>query len=436
MKRAPETSYQGGWLIGRGWNQNDWASEGHAFPGREALDAAFPTTPVRLVRVDGHAVWVNGEALRRGGITAATKDPEGGRILRDAHGEPTGVLVDNAIDLLKGVFPEPTDAEREERLAAAFRRCAELGLTDVHDAGMDLATFTLLQQLDMAGRLPLRVYAMANGWEDDRQTFLDRGPFQGRLLTMKSVKLLADGALGSRGAALHHGYSDEASTTGLLLIEPGRARAAGARVHRARLPGERARDRRPGEHARARRVLAALARGAAAAAPADRARADPHPGGPAARRAARGDRLGAADPRDERHAVGEGAARRRAAEGRVRLALAPRRRRAARARERLSDRGPEPALGIYSARTRQDPDGKPEGGWYPEQRLTGEEALAGFTTGAAYAEFAEDRRGILKEGMDADFTALDVDPVEGEAKAVRNGKVLRTVVAGREVYAR
>ncbi|HVE87664.1 MAG TPA: amidohydrolase family protein, partial [Myxococcales bacterium] len=225
-KAGEAGSRRADWVEGRGWDQNLWP--GQQFPGRAGLDAAFPDVPVYLRRVDGHAAWVNGEALRRAKVTAKTPDPAGGRFYRDARGEPTGVLVDNAMDVVEAAIPDLSDEQLEARVAAALARCVSVGLTGVHDAGMDLRTFTLLQQWDAGGRLPLRVYAMADGKGADGDAFLERGPYRGRMLVMRSVKFLIDGALGSRGAALHQPYSDDPGQSGLLLWEPGELEA---RVH-------------------------------------------------------------------------------------------------------------------------------------------------------------------------------------------------------------
>jgi hypothetical protein len=430
---AAASSRRGDWIVGRGWDQTGW--EAGAFPTRAMLDRAFPDTPVFLTRVDGHAAWVNGEALRRAGITRQTPDPAGGRILRDASGEPTGILVDNAMDAVEAKLPPLTDEQIQARLQAALRRCAQVGLTQVHDAGMDLRTFTLLQQWDLAGVLPLRIYAMADGRGPDGDAFLERGTFKGRMLEMKGVKFWMDGALGSRGAALHRPYSDEPSQSGLVLWEPealeARVRAFMERgfqvnVHAigdrantltidllVRLAGEVAED--PGRH----RVEHAQV-----------LRLEDIP------RLAKGGLIASMQPT---HATSDMAwAEARLGPDRVKGAYAWRSLLAAGARLAFGSdfpvEEPDPLHGLYAARTRQDDLGKPEGGWLPEQRLGGEEALAGFTVGAAYASFAEEQRGMLKVGMDADLTALSEDPVTGEPAAVRGAKVLMTVVGGREVY--
>src|SRR5215472_10844224 len=148
---APRESYQGDWLLGRGWDQTSWVGAGGKFPTHVELDRLFPSTPVFLTRVDGHAAWVNGEALRRAGITAKTPDPKGGRIIRDLNGEPTGVLIDNAVQLVNGKLPPLQPEQLRARLRAALTKCAEVGLTGIHDAGTDLATLAILQEWDEAG---------------------------------------------------------------------------------------------------------------------------------------------------------------------------------------------------------------------------------------------------------------------------------------------
>lgn len=431
MKQAGKESWQGDWLMGRGWDQNDWAVQ--QFPTRALLDAAFPDAPVWLTRVDGHAAWVNSKALEKAGLTKDVKDPPGGRFLRDAKEELTGVLVDNAMDVVAAKIPAPTDLQLKQRLKAALEKCSRVGLTGVHDAGMDLRTFTLLQQWDLVGALPLRLYAMAEGQGDDAKLYLERGPYQGKHLTMRAVKFVADGALGSRGAALLAPYSDEPSHAGQLLLSEdeleGRALAFSDRGFQVAVHaiGDRANavvvrtlaqleKRRPGarhrvEHAQ---VLAP----------------DDVP------RLAQAGLVASFQPT---HCTSDMPwAEARVGKERIRFAYAWR---------SVLDTGahvafgsdfpvedPEPLFGLYSARTRQDHQGKPPGGWLPEQRLTGEEALRGFTTGAAYAELAEERRGTLVEGMDADFVALSADPVDGAPAELLTAKVLLTVSAGREVF--
>lgn len=433
LKAAPSTAFQGPWLIGQGWDQNDWPEK--AFPTRAELDARWPSTPVALSRIDGHALWVNGEALRLARITRDTKDPEGGRILRGPDGEPTGILVDNAMDLVYAVMPPPTDEQFAAQLHAALARCAEGGMTGVHDAGMDMRTFQLLKRWDSEGLLPLRVYVMVDGMGSDRDAFLAMGPYQGDKLTARAVKFSADGALGSRGAALHAPYSDEAGHQGLLLLSPEEYEA---RVRAFVAKGFQVATHAIGDRANTL-VLDTLLRVA----------------GPEAVRAGRHrvehaqvlrlediSRLGQSGfiaSVQPTHATSDMPW----AEARV----GPERLEGAYAWQRLEAAGaplalgsdfpverPDMLAGLYAARTRQDAAGQPPGGWLPDQRLSGQEALEGFTVGNAYASFAEAVRGRLQPGMDADFVALSVDPVDSQPAEFLTGQIRLTVVGGSEVY--
>jgi predicted amidohydrolase YtcJ len=433
LKAAPRSAFQGDWLVGLGWDQNDWPEK--AFPTRAELDALWPSTPVFLSRIDGHAAWVNSEALRRAHVSQETADPPGGRILRGPGGEPTGVLVDNAVDLVSGVMPPATDEQFAERLAAALDTCARNGMTGVHDAGMDLRTFHLLQKWDAEGRLALRVYAMADGMGDEREKYLELGPFQGNKLTMRAVKLLVDGALGSRGAALHEPYSDEPEQRGLLLLSP--------EEYEARVRAFIGRGFQVATHAIGDRantlVLDTLLRVA----------------GPEGVRTGRHrvehaqimrlediQRLGANGfiaSVQPTHATSDMPwAQARVGPERIRGAYAWQRLKAAGAMLALGSdfpvERPDMLAGLYAARTRQDAAGQPPGGWLADQRLSGEEALEGFTVGAAYASFSEKVRGRLQPGMDADFVALSVDPVEAQPSELLTASVRLTVVGGTEVF--
>ncbi len=428
LKAAGPDARQGDWVMGRGWDQNKWS--GGQFPSRWALDAELERTPVFASRVDGHAAWVSGEALKRARITKDTKDPPGGRIVRDKTGEPTGVLIDNAMELVRSKIPAPTDEQLKARLKAAVETCARVGLTGVHDAGMSMAVFEQLQRWDAAGAVPIRVYAMANGQGDDRDLFLGRGPFKGRHLTMRAVKLVADGALGSRGAALFQPYSDEPSQSGLMLLKhellAQRAEAfanAGFQVA-VHAIGDKA-------NADVLDILEKLPKGG-------RHRVE-HAQVLREQDVARFAKGGIIASFQPTHATSDmGWAEARLGLARAKYAYAWRSVLDTNANVAFGSdfpvERPEPLLGLFAARTRTDASGNPAGGWHPEQRVTADEALAGFTTGAAYAELAEDRRGMLREGFDADFVALSVDPVEDAPEALLTGKVLVTVVDGVDVW--
>lgn len=440
IRQAPRSSYQGDWLLGRGWDQNDWADAAGEFPDRRMLDALFPGTPTCLMRVDGHAAWVSSEALRRAGIGKDTPDPPGGRIERDSGGEPTGILVDNAIALVEAALPSLRDEQLQAQLQAALARCAHLGLTGVHDAGVDLRTFELLRKMDERRELPLRVYAMADGQGADGKgaevgAFLARGTFEGRLLTLRAVKLLADGALGSRGAALHEPYGDAPGHRGLLLLEPAELEA---RAKRFMERGFQVAIHAIGDRANTL-ALDVLERAAAAAGTTACRHRVEHVQILRPSDLPRFAKLGLIASMQPAHATSDMPwAQARVGPERIRGAYAWRSVLDAGARLAFGSdfpvEDPNPLWGLYAARTRQDALGRPEGGWMPHERLSGEEALAAFTSGAAYASFAEERRGRLAPGMDADFVALPVDPVEGDPRALLEARVLLTVVAGREVY--
>jgi predicted amidohydrolase YtcJ len=433
-KNAPTASYEGDWLVGRGWDQNAWPKGQREFPTRQMLDALFPSIPVCFTRVDGHAAWVNSEALRRSGVGASTQDPPGGRIIRDGKGGPSGVLVDNAMRLVVSKIPTPTDAQREKRLRASLEKCVSVGLTSVHDAGTDSPTMSLLQRWDSVGTLPLRVYAMGEGYERGKP-IPDLASMQGKLLTFRSVKFYLDGALGSRGAALHAPYNDEPNQTGLLLIEPAelekRARDLMERGYQVAVHaiGDRADTL----------ALDILSKAAADAKVEDRRNRIEHAQILRREDIPRFAQLGIIASMQPTHATSDMPW--------AELRLGKERIGGAYAWKSLLDAGAHlafgsdfpvedsnPLLGLYAARTRQDAKGNPPGGWLPEQRLDGEQALRGFTTGAAYASFAENQRGMLRPGMDADFVALSVDPVDDPPQRLLTGKALLTVVAGRVAY--
>jgi predicted amidohydrolase YtcJ len=297
---------------------------------------------------------------------------------------------------------------------------------------MDLRTFQLLQQWDAVGVLPIRIYAMASGGGDDAETYLERGPFQGRLLAMRAVKFFMDGALGSRGAALFKPYSDEPKNRGLLLMEEATLENQAAQFMKR---GFQVCVHAIGDRANA---LALDALSAAAKATGARNRIE-HAQILREEDVPRFAQLGIIASMQPTHATSDMAwAEKRLGPERLRYAYAWKTLLNSGARMAFGSdfpvEDPNPLWGIYSARTRQDHRGRPEGGWNSSERLSGEEALAAFTTGAAYASFSEDQRGMVKEGMDADFVALSVDPIDAEPAQLLDGKVLINVVAGREVF--
>ena len=421
----------GAWLQGRGWDQNLYPDQ--QFPTRAALDAVAPDTPVFVRRVDGHAGWANSEALRRARVTRETPDPPGGRILRGASGEPTGVLVDRAEDLMEKAIPPPSEVEIEQAILRAQDLLVSQGLTSVHEMGISPLVADIYLRLARSGRLKIRVYAH---WTSDPATLEEafrRGPLRAgadELFTLRSIKVYADGALGSRGAHLKAPYSDDPHNTGIVVTPmqeveaiSRRALAAGFQVSTHAIGDAANHD-----------VLEAYAR--AGVTPAARFRIE-HAQIVDVADIPRFAQLGVIASMQPTNATSDMPwAEKRL--GRQRLAGAYAWHRFLDAHVHLafgSDFPVElsdPRLGLFAAVTRTDLDGRPPGGWLPDQRLTVEEALHAFTVGATYAAFEEEWRGELRPGQTADFTVFD-GPLDTPEHIVQR-KILMTVVAGRVVY--
>ncbi len=429
------------WLLGRGWDQNLWP--GREFPTAADLDAAFPDRPVWLSRVDGHAGWANSAALRavaerpQGAALLASGQPDGGLIVRDGGGNATGVFVDEAERLVQAVIPPMRQQDLDAALERALDVAVRSGLTSVHDMGTSLASFEQLRRFADEGRLPMRISAYADGEGEALDWVCEHGPYRhpGGRLQMRGVKLMIDGALGSRGAALERDYSDEPGNRGLLLLEPAhferlarRSRECGLQVAThaigdrgnrivldtyARVLGDSAgRDHRwRVEHAQIvalTDIPAFAGLGLVASMQPTHATSD---------MAWAQDRVG-----PER--IAGAYAWRRFADAGVRLALG----------SDFPVESPDPRLGLYAAVTRQDGDGNPPGGWLPDQRLDAAEALRGFTADAAWANHDEAVVGRLVPGLQADFVVLAQDPLGVPPHELDDLQVLSTWVDGRAVY--
>ncbi len=425
----------GTWIRGRGWDQNRWP--GAAFPQEATLTRAVPDHPVVLSRVDGHAAWVNARALAAAGIGPATPDPPGGKILRGASGRPSGVLVNAAQELVYRTIPPATAADVEQELLAGLGELAALGLTEVHDAGAPPAALDVYLRLAQEDRLPIRVYAMLDGEVPLPALEAELARWRGRggagRLTVRAVKLYADGALGSRGAALFEDYADEPGNRGLLLSTPDALRAKVAAVVAARF--------QPAVHAIGDRAVAEVLSAFEAA----------------------GD-LRAVRPRIEHlQIVRPGEVARLAASGAIasmqpshaasdapwlgdRLGAGTERWRGAYAWWTVLRAGvplafgsdfpvesADPRAGIADAEERRSPGGEP---FNPDERITRAEALAAFTQGAAWAGFAEGRRGAIREGMDADLTLFAGDVLACGADELRVMPITHAIVGGRIAWAR
>ncbi|HSP33614.1 MAG TPA: amidohydrolase [Thermoanaerobaculia bacterium] len=419
------------WVMGRGWDQTRWPVK--EFPTVRPLDAAVSDRPVYLTRVDGHAGLANSAAMKLAGVSAATPDPHGGRIIRDASGNPTGVFVDAAQDLIERVIPAATHEQVKRRVIAAAQNIASFGLTEIHDAGEGADVIRAVQELIDEHRFPIRLYLMISDNDALENEWFARGPLvgYGGRLTIRSVKMYADGALGSRGAALLEPYSDDPTNSGLVISTVDRMTDV---ARRARLAGFQVNTHAIGDRG-VRNVIDAYE--AAGVMPPNRWRIEHFQvvAPPDFARVAHDGIIASMQPT---HATSDMRwAENRLGPERIKGAYAWRTVLNSGARLALGSDFPvedvNPWFGIDSAVTRQDHSGNPPAGWYPEQKLTLAEAIRGFTLDAAYAAFEETSRGTIEPGKLADFTIVDGDPYT-TATPLFQMKTRMTVVGGEVVY--
>ena len=427
---------EGDWLLGRGWDQNDWPEQ--AFPNRQDLDAEFPDRAVWLRRIDGHAGWANSMALAEADRDLSGDwQEQGGFIHRDSQGQPTGIFIDKAMNTIEMAVPPDSPELMARALDLATRAMVSQGLTGVHEAGTSLDLLQLYRQKIAAGAMPIRIYAMADGMNAALDWLCENGPFDdpsGRLL-MRSVKLYADGALGSRGAALLEDYSDDPGNQGLMFMQ---AQTIDNHLRRILACGLQVGTHTIGDRAN-REMLDALER-----------IIPEFPDNPGRHRLEHAQILDTADiPRfaqldviaamQPTHATSDMYwADERLGESRVLGAYAWQSLARSGARLALGSDFPveavNPMLGIYAAVTRQDLEGWPEGGWLPQESLSRGQAIRGFTIDAAYAGFMEDRVGSLETGKKADFLVLEKDIMQIPAAEIPTLKVEQTWVDGKRVY--
>lgn len=435
LARLREHAPPDGWIVGRGWDQNLW---GGAMPTAAQLDAAFPERPVWLRRIDGHAGWANSVVMGLTGIEAGTPDPEGGEILRDQDSSAaTGVLVDNAMDMVP--VPAPSRADVERWLVAATKEAASLGLTGVHEMGLGPVAHQIFSTLE----LPIRVhgYASEGWWSGGLDGGPDRGlgpqPFEpSTRYVLAGVKVYVDGALGSRGAALIEPYSDRPEHRGALMHEPAQFVELVGEIVGA---GWQVASHAIGDLGN--RTIIDAYEAALASLPADSDRRlriehvqiiDP---ADIPRMAA----LGLVASMQPTHATSDMPwAEARVGSQRLAGAYAWQRMLAAKVPLAFGSdfpvEQPSPLLGLYAAVTRQDLDAQPEGGWLPDQRVSMAEAIAGFSRGAAWAAHRDDHLGVLAPGYRADLTCLGGDPMSVAPGEVPKLEIRATMVDGELVF--
>ncbi|HNJ72041.1 MAG TPA: amidohydrolase, partial [bacterium] len=411
------------------------------FPEHAALTAVSPDHFIVLERVDGHAVLVNQNVLTAAKINRETPDPRGGKIMRNAQGEPTGVLIDNAIDLLIPYIPKYTLSEDSLALEAAMSACLKVGLTSVHDAGVDTNHIDVYKELGRRNKLCVRVYAMLNGF--DRRLldmYYKKGPEKNlfnQFLTIASIKLYSDGALGSRGAALLEPYSDSPQSKGLELMMKPRleiiatdalkwgfqvcTHAIGDRGNRNTLDAYEAAMKAVPDSATYKRFRIEHAQVVNEA------------------DIPRFATLGVIASMQPTHCTSDMYwAEERVGKDRIRGAYAWQKFIKNGVRLAAGSDAPveshNPLLGVYAAVTRQDAKGWPPGGWYPDQKLSILEALRAFTIDAAYAGFEETQKGSLTVGKMADIVVLSKDITTADPREILNTHVVWTMVGGKIVY--
>jgi len=431
-----ESARPGEWIRGRGWDQNDWADT--RFPTHAALSRAVPNNPVYLTRVDGHAGLVNAKALELAQVTAATPDPSGGRFIRDSAGSPTGVLIDNAQGVVSRVIPPASRTQLREQTLAAIAEANRWGLTGIHDAGVGAEGIGVYEELAREGRYNLRDYVMVRANDSVLDAFMRRGPqkalHDGRIW-IRAIKITADGALGSRGAALLEPYSDDAGNTGLITQPPERIRSVAVRALKA---GFQLNVHAIGD--RANRIVLDQFEAALRAVPtADHRFRIEHAQILNEQDIPRFAALDVIPSMQGSHQTSDMYW--------VPARLGQSRTKGAYAWRSLLNTGVvipngsdfpveavNPLISFHSFITRQDAENFPAGGWMPEQRTTRQEALLSITLWPAYAAFMENESGSLTAGKFADFVVLDRDIMTVAPEEVLGTRVLLTVLGGKPVY--
>jgi predicted amidohydrolase YtcJ len=426
----------GTWITGRGWDQNDWGVTD--FPTHDALTAALPDHPVLLERVDGHATYANMAAMKAAGVTAASKAPVGGQIIKDAKGNPTGVFVDNASDVLEAKVPAPTAAEYKSALKEAIALMHSWGLTGMHDAGATRTAIDTYEELAKAKELNLRLYVMIGDDKAALDHYFAKGPqsamYDGQLW-VRAVKLYADGAMGSRGAALLEPYSDDPNNSGLLKSTQEHIREVAERGLKA---GFQINSHAIGD--RGNRVVLDAYEQALKTVPSvdhrfrvEHAQILHYDDIPRFAQLGVIPSMQASHQTSDMYWIGK--------------RLGPTRLYGAYAWQSLLQTGVvipngsdfpveqvNPLISFHASIARQDARDWPAGGWFPEQKMSREDALRSMTIWPAYSGFQESSMGSITAGKLADFVILDTDIMRVPAEMVMKTRVVSTWVGGKAVF--
>lgn len=429
--KAHQVQYPSDWVLGRGWDQNLWQVK--EFPDRSQLDEVFADVPVLLIRVDGHAAIANTEALRRAGITSETI-VDGGEVIL-SNGQPTGILIDNAINLVRNEIPQATVQQNIAALKNAQTQNFAVGLTSVGDAGLDHNILFLIDSLQKAGTIKMRIYGMLSPSEDNFEAFMYNGPYKTDHLSVRSVKLYADGALGSRGAKLLEPYADDPYNSGLLVETPQYLREISAK---ALENGFQVNTHCIGDSAvrLMLQIYSELLQGPNQ----NRWRIEHaqivHP--------------------DDINLFGQyniipSVQTTHATSDMIWAAhrLGPERIKTAYAYQQLLEQNGwlpngsdfpvehiNPLYGFYAAIARKNLDGFPQDGWQMENALSREQALRSMTIWAAMAQFEEDEKGSIEPGKFADFIVIDNDLMTIEPETIPSLHIQNTYLGGNMVFSR
>ncbi|MBT7902171.1 MAG: amidohydrolase [Candidatus Marinimicrobia bacterium] len=430
IEKATLKTPTGHWIQGRGWDQNDWQNA--SYPTAKDLDSVSSEHPVVLRRIDGHALWANTRAMEIAGISIKIIEPKGGNILYDELNKPTGVFIDNAMTLITDYIPKSTENDKYRQITKAQTLLNSLGITSVHDAGTGVKDIRAIKQLIKENNLSVRVFAMLNDTPEDYEPFLEKGPITHTpFLTVRTLKVYMDGALGSRGAALLAPYSDDQHQSGLLFMNKDELAAivqtfnsAGFQVNTHGIGDRAIRIILDAYEESGMKEMRNRIEHAQIVHPIDLKRFK---------------KLGVIPAMQATHCtsdmpwIGERL-------GVERLSRAYPWQSFAQLGNPIpggSDAPvefPDPLAGIYAAITRQDSLGWPDGGWQQQERLTLKQAVQMYTEWPAYASFEENNKGKIDVGYYADFTVLDRQLSDENPKMILDTKVIQTIVNGKIVY--
>lgn len=424
-KQHPENQ----WIIGRGWDQNDW--EVKEFPNKKLLDEAFPNKPVVLTRIDGHAAIINSKAISLAKISTSSR-VDGG-LVEVKNGELTGILVDNAMGLVKRVIPNATEKEKKQMLLNAQKECFKYGLTTVSDAGLNQEDIDLIDKMNKEGSLKIRDYVMVSLGIRNLEHYIKKGIYKTDRLNVRSFKLYADGALGSRGACLLKPYSDEPSKTGFLLLSAAELERSLTEIYNS--------DYQANTHCigdSANRLILDIY-GKLLKGKNERRWRIEHAQVVDKQDVPKFGKYSIIPSIQATHATSDMYwADERLGNERVKTAYA--------FKDLLQQNGViangsdfpveyvNPLFGFHSAVARKDAKNYPADGFQMENALTREEALKAMTIWSAYANFEEKERGSIEKGKMADFVILEDDIMTAPKEKLRNVKVLQTFVGGEKVF--